>query len=326
MRRARIPQDLPEYTVEEWGPVVQTYYDQEYGIGKYKIFVFNASNVKPIYTSQTPPYTHPILLYHHDQHFDGIRTMSSFMGSQYYCLHCETTYNHNNEHFMRCKAGCVNCGDHGIGFPCENIDPEGRFCSGCNKTFYNEKCYQRHASNNTCRQFKKCLDCGVIWNVREMYRRGRKGHECGARFCIACHDYHIEGKCYIQQYKAKPIKPYRIISYDFESQQIKQCENNIKKHVVNFICAKIICTECIANGTWNSPLQQPCDICGEYRTRTWAPFKFSQTQTDCHIRTDSPLTDFVEWLLDGDKHDPDYKSICFAHFVSITFKSIINFM
>ena len=51
MRRANIPRDLPEYTIEEWGPAVQAYYDQEYGVGKYKIFVFNASNVKPIFKS-----------------------------------------------------------------------------------------------------------------------------------------------------------------------------------------------------------------------------------------------------------------------------------
>ena len=326
MRKAKIPRDLPEYSIEEWGPHVQAFYDREYGAGKYKIFVFNASNVKPIYTSQTSSYTHPILLYHHDQHFDGIRTMSSFMGSRYYCLHCETTFSNHNSHFMHCKAGCVNCGEHGIGFPCENIDPEGRFWAGCSKTFYNDNCFRRHATNN-CRQFKKCLDCGVIWNVSNMYRRGRKGHECGARFCIACHNYHIKGKCYIQPYEIRPRKPYRIISYDFESQQFRQREDNKKKHVVNFICAKIICTECITNGNWNRPLQQPCDICGGYRTRTWAPFKFSQTQTDCHIRTDSPLTDFTAWLLNlGDQIDdcdldPEYKSICFAHFVSINLKT-----
>ena len=98
---------------------------------------------------------------------------------------------------MHCKAGCVYYGEDGIGFPCENIDPEGRFFSGCSKPFYNDNCFQRHASNNSYQQFY--LDCGVIWNVRNMYRRKRKGHECGARFCIAFHNYHIERKCYIQQ-------------------------------------------------------------------------------------------------------------------------------
>ena len=33
MRRARIPLRLPEYTLEQWGPVVQDYYDKEYGTG-----------------------------------------------------------------------------------------------------------------------------------------------------------------------------------------------------------------------------------------------------------------------------------------------------
>ena len=67
-------------------------------------------------------------------------------------------------------------------------------------------------------------------------------------------------------------------------------------------------------------LEEPCDICGPYRTRTWAPFNFSQTPTDYHKQTDNPLSDFTEWLLnssdDDNELDPRYKSICFAHFVS----------
>lgn len=34
MRRAKIPRRLPEYTLEEWGPVVQAFYDEQYGTGK----------------------------------------------------------------------------------------------------------------------------------------------------------------------------------------------------------------------------------------------------------------------------------------------------
>ena len=37
MRKAKIPRRLPEYTLEEWGPVVQAYYDMEYGSGWYFI-------------------------------------------------------------------------------------------------------------------------------------------------------------------------------------------------------------------------------------------------------------------------------------------------
>ena len=37
MRKAKIPLRLLEYTLEEWGPVVQAYYDMEYGSGWYFI-------------------------------------------------------------------------------------------------------------------------------------------------------------------------------------------------------------------------------------------------------------------------------------------------
>ena len=154
--------------------VTPEYNDEEYGVGKYKFFVFNASNVKPIFKLQVQTFTHPIMLYHHDQHFDGIRTISSFMSSRYYCLHCESLYSNHDDHFMYYKAGCVNCGDHRHK-KCENIDPDGRFCAGCNKTFYNDNCQRRHITNNTCIKFKKYLDCGFICNVREMNRGEHKG-------------------------------------------------------------------------------------------------------------------------------------------------------
>ena len=40
MRKAKIPRRLPEYTLEEWGPVVQAYYDEEYGAGIVFIYIF----------------------------------------------------------------------------------------------------------------------------------------------------------------------------------------------------------------------------------------------------------------------------------------------
>lgn len=248
------------------------------------------------------------------------------MAARYYCLDCEAVYSNHKDHFMRCQAGCVNCSEHGPGYPCENINAVGRFCKDCSKTFYNDKCYDQHLSNGTCRQFKKCVRCGVIWNVNEMNRRGRNGHECEKKFCRTCFQYHKEGRCFIEPHQLRPRKAYRIIAYDFESQQIKYDANQSKKkkHVVNFICAKIICTDCIADGSWNRPLQQPCDICGDYRTRTWAPFQFSQTPTDRHKQTESPLTDFTEWLLDGEKLDPKYKTVCYAHFVSFHLLPLSN--
>ena len=234
-------------------------------------------------------------------------------------MDCEAPYSNHKEHFMRCKSGCVNCSEHGVGFPCSKINPLGTFCEDCSKTFYNDVCYQRHLSKGVCKEFKKCLKCGVIWNVETHKKKGSEGHECDKKHCYVCHLYHKEGMCFIEQYKPHPRKPYRIITYDFESQQIPY-ENTKKLHVVNFVCAKIICTKCIADGSWQQPLTQPCDICGLYRTRTWAPFKISDIYSDYHKQTTNPLSDFTSWLLntteeeDDEELDPHYPSICFAHF------------
>ena len=140
------------------------------------------------------------------------------MDARYYCQHCEAPYSHPKSNFMRCNAGCVNCSGLGVGFPCENIRAQGIFCSNCKKTFYNDSYYQRHLSNKVCNQFTKCLDCGVIWNHDTHKKKGSEGHECGKMNCKVCHLYH---RCFIQQYKPRPQKPYRIIVYDFESQQIQ---------------------------------------------------------------------------------------------------------
>lgn len=127
--------------------------------------------------------------------------------------------------------------------------------------------YQREFAKNS----KNVSNVGSFGMLKLIRKKGAKAMNVTKKHCYVCHLYHKEGMCFIEQYKPHPRKPYRIITYDFESQQIPY-ENTKKLHVVNFVCAKIICTKCIADGSWQQPLTQPCDICGLYRTRTWAPF------------------------------------------------------
>ena len=159
---------------------------------------------------------------------------------------------------------------------------------------------------------------GSFGTFKCIIERGVRTMNVTKKHCYVCHLYYKEGMFFIEQYKPHPRKPYRIITYDFESQQIPY-ENTKKLHVVNFICAKIICTKCIVDGSWQQSLTEPCDICGSYRTRTWAPFKISDRHTDYHKQTTKPLSDFTSWLLnaaeeDDEELDPHYPSICFAHF------------
>lgn len=102
MNKAKIPKNLLFYDANEWCPIVQTYYDQLYGTGKYKIFIFRDIGFKTIYQSDVRHYQYPILLYHHNNHFDGIRYIAKFFSSKYYCLSCQSTY--TTHHFTRQNA------------------------------------------------------------------------------------------------------------------------------------------------------------------------------------------------------------------------------
>jgi hypothetical protein len=114
MRLARIPTHLTKYDVETWGENVQQFYNKEYGTGKFKIFVFNALSTKPIYESDAETYTHPILIYHNNNHFDGIKCISSFFQQKNYCLTCCLSYSNKSAHNMACESRCIKCSGTGL--------------------------------------------------------------------------------------------------------------------------------------------------------------------------------------------------------------------
>ena len=278
LTRTNIPTNLSSYDAKKWCPIVQEYYNQTYGEGKFKIFIFKDNSFKPIYASEEKSYQYPILLYYHDNHFDGIRTISKFFNRRNYCLACEFPYDRDSRHKANCKSRCINCGSIGPSFPCERNLDFNITCQFCNKDFHNETCYRTHNLNQFCRKSKRCTNpkCRKIWNIE----KNPKGHNCNEKFCFRCRKYHEEGRCFIQQYLPKKPKPFRIIAYDFESEQIPL--NDVKQslnHNVNFVCAQVFCTECITTNQWNSALKEPCQICGDKRTLTWAQFNFSRQRS-----------------------------------------------
>jgi hypothetical protein len=66
---------------------------------------------------------------------------------------------------------------------------------------------------------------------------------------------------------------------------------------VNFAFAHVFCTNCLADGTWNSPLETPCEICLDKRRFSWAPFKYEGTNVDEHYDCANPLAEFTKWTL-----------------------------
>nr|CAD2204406.1 unnamed protein product [Meloidogyne enterolobii] len=221
-----------------------------------------------------------------------------------YCLACEKVYHRPKDHSITCTSKCQNCSRIGPNYPCQPLDNYFKHCSGCDKEFYNNNCYDHHLKSKFCHNSKKCEKCGVIWNVAVNNRNGRTGHVCSERYCTTCFSFHDPKRgCFIKSLTQKKPKPYRIIAFDFETMQHRQDEKG-KLHEVNFISAKINCPECISNGLNNN-----CKICGEDRTITFSHQPFSNTQVDQQNVTNDPLTDFVTWITNFSTD-----TIAFSHF------------
>lgn len=272
------------YDAETYLPIIQQYYDKEF-FGRYKIFLFtDAGYYKPSFTTNADRYKVPICIYFSNNHFIGIKTLSTFFSKNNYCLNCYIPYNHKNEHTIKCKGRCLNCYQIGGEYPCLPEQGYTKDCSDCGKKFLNEACFKQHLMTtknrkNICQISKQCNkhDCGVIYNVKNVKRRNGDGHVCGTTYCIKCCKYHFkkDNNCYIQKYESKSVDNYRIVVYDFEATQDYQPNNDNKfLHEINFICAKVVCTMCIEN--WQNVSN--CTICGNTRTFTWSHVDFNETK------------------------------------------------
>lgn len=184
--------------------------------------------------------------------------------------------------------------------PCEKQGDFELACEECNKYFYSYECYCRHLDQRVCELYKRCKDCGLVYNAKDK----KNPHKCFNRICLRCYGYHeITGPCYVQKPEEKSQDDYRIVIYDFESSQDrKHGSGGGYLHEVNFVGAHIMCTRCIKKGQWDSPDTEACKICGANQTRKrhWSGFDHAD-----------PLAEFLDWLL----HLPDkYKTFAIAHY------------
>ncbi|KAL3108115.1 hypothetical protein niasHT_015930 [Heterodera trifolii] len=161
-------------------------------------------------------------------------------------------------------------------------------------------CFGRGADISTieksiCNSSKKCVDCGVIYQIRH---HKQKEHVCGQKFCKICLGFHAPRDCYIP-YRPKVKKEKRFVFFDFE------CTTDFKpdpqlmrfKHQVNFCFAHVTCTRCIEKGIWDQELDRACALCGRFRTYAWSPFEFWHTDVECRKVVEDPLAAFTKWLL-----------------------------
>ena len=78
MRECNIDQNLDEYAIEDYGPVIEAYYNRQYPLPQFKIFAFeNFGKFKPFYKGPAEQFSTPLCLYYwrDENHYDAIKSI-----------------------------------------------------------------------------------------------------------------------------------------------------------------------------------------------------------------------------------------------------------
>lgn len=215
-----------------------------------------------VYNGQTRG-SKKIILYHAENHFSVITSMSAFMNMNYYCITCKVAYNNPGRH--KCTIKCPNCqNNQKCTFETYHI------CSECHRAFVSADCMQNHKDNGLCQYLHNCPSCGKTYHT---YVK----HKCGYAECRQCRKLlPINHKCYIQSLpRKKPTKGQVYIFYDFECMT-----DETQKHVPNLCVAHRVCQDCM-----ELPITQNECSCG---------------RSQMIFRGETTLNEFGSWLFDGD--------------------------
>nr|CAD2204120.1 unnamed protein product [Meloidogyne enterolobii] len=206
---------LKEYAAEDWvGPVVDYWNNKYNGKFTFKVFIFGSSgNYKPKYKYGPEIYDTPIILYHDNNHFDGVQKVGNIFG-QPYCLSCEVVYDKPQTHNAKCCSRCLKCSQMGPKFPCKK-ENFYRKCKDCCKVFENIDCFLHHLNSGFCKNSKQCDKCGEIYNFYDNNKNGRKGHTNFIAAKIVCPKCITTGewKISLKNKSCKVCGPHRTITF-----------------------------------------------------------------------------------------------------------------
>ena len=203
-----------------------------------------------------------VILYHAENHFSVITSMTAFMERHYYCSLCCTAYSNAGQH--KCSFACSRCND-----PTPCVFVSYRVCNDCHRVFVSDRCLQKHHANGLCRYLHCCTICGKTYHAYTT-------HKCGFAKCKQCKKLlPIDHKCYIQTLPpTAQTKGQLYIFYDFECMLSDE-----RKHIPNLCVAHRVCQDCI-----ETPVSQQGCSCG---------------RSQMIFRGETTLNDFGTWLFSG---------------------------
>ena len=176
---------------------------------------------------QAAPDKTPIYLALHNNHYDVITKLPSFLKRVYFCRKCRKGYSNKFDHM--CPEMCSLCRAYECPWDGDTVP-----CDQCKRTFRSRACYDRHKVRNNgtksiCDTIHKCLKC-----KRSMDKRKFKHHLCGKK-CPTCNvlleDIEAKHKCYMQKPKQSDGDDEGYVQmyfFDFE------CKQETGEHVPNF--------------------------------------------------------------------------------------------
>jgi hypothetical protein len=233
-----------------------------------------------------------IFIYHSDNHFDLITSITGFLKSGYYCTTCRVPYSNKTHH--SCNFYCKTC-QH---LNC--IVENEMVCYSCNQLCRSQDCFDRHKNKHSsdiytlCETNYACKKCKVVTTRCE-----KNDHICGEYTCSNCHNKvtnpHL---CYMRALKPKKNNG-KFIFFDFETcaESRQECAQGYKKKSEpNCVTCKTLTTECIKCSM--------CVNCKDTGCHTLLHIaNFAVAQSACNYCVDTPCTPDAKcvhcgWLCD----------------------------
>ncbi|KAK3723304.1 hypothetical protein QZH41_008116, partial [Actinostola sp. cb2023] len=150
-----------------------------------------------------------VYLFHHDEHYDVITTMTGFLKKNYFCPECDVGYSEKSKH--KCRPFCECCYETIAN--CSQEVVQWTSCPTCHRHFKSDVCFANHNRVTThrvqgrqerwsvCQRYRRCVDCQKVVDLHKKHQglRDLTSHRCGEQQCIHCRQWVLSDHlCHVQ--------------------------------------------------------------------------------------------------------------------------------